>query len=629
MDKYNERKQQNRGSLTLEASIIMVIFMSAFIAILSIINIFRAQTVIQNAVNQASKEIAQYTYIIEKAGLADFGEGAAEQAGEFTDNTQEMIGTVFTFFDAAENGLDSAVTTYRSNLERAKNYPTDIILQSNVIKEELEGTLQDAEAVKAAGEAMESAVKDYAQDPQAIFTGLLAVMKNEAQSGIKISIATPIAKSLTNKYLGVYPDGYLENLGVKDGIDGINYWGSSILLDFQSIEVCANYKIKIEVPFLDKIEYRFKVTSSTRAWIGDGAHNENGVKGAVEAVENKKVQRGSELNAFASGLPGNFADENENLAANRAKYVELYGEKAGEIIDIYGSDAVYVLKKFGRNGLDSLIDYGEETIYLLNKYQDKGFNFLKVFRSNNESDVTIDTVMERLDKYGNYYLDLSNGCGLDGMLWVATSEETLSDDLISYYSRYGNDCFDKLLGQKPEDVLKRYEEFKFDGLKISGWDFPPSDEYYRNYRDVYNNSTYFDQATGKAKYPPNDGFGGEAKKFKLGGGDEDIFIDRYSYKEPSSSAINCKDDGNYFSPAGIKYNKRALPPDQQSAYYTKYKVVKEIECTAGEIAPWFGYEGGGMQYFTKQNVTELIKEGYIEVVEIKKNGKVVYPVKKK
>jgi hypothetical protein len=43
-------------------------------------------------------------------------------------------------------------------------------------------------------------------------------------------------------------------------------------------------------------------------------------------------------------------------------------------------------------------------------------------------------------------------------------------------------------------------------------------------------------------------------------------------------------------------------------------VVKPFEVQAGEIAPWFGMPGRGVQYQLSTPVSQLIKDGYLRPV---------------
>jgi hypothetical protein len=99
-------------------------------------------------------------------------------------------------------------------------------------------------------------------------------------------------------------------------------------------------------------------------------------------------------------------------------------------------------------------------------------------------------------------------------------------------------------------------------------------------------------------YPPNDGFYGTPSKITLQPG---TMIDRYGYP-----------GGYYAAPVGTPAQMRALPPDTYSKPYNVYTVLEPIDVLAGRIAPWFGQQGGGMQYFFKESIADLIKRGALK-----------------
>ncbi|WKB36324.1 T7SS effector LXG polymorphic toxin [Terrilactibacillus sp. S3-3] len=152
---------------------------------------------------------------------------------------------------------------------------------------------------------------------------------------------------------------------------------------------------------------------------------------------------------------------------------------------------------------------------------------------------------------------------------------------------------------------------KIDDVKIpenmKKWDYPPSEELYKKYEDVYKNPKYYDQKTGEIHWPPNDGFEGEAKPRTTEIGE---VFDRYG--EPS---------GKFLAIEGTPYEQRALAPHSETANYYKYRVEKPFEIKTGEIKSWFGQPGGGTQLYaidskgTKIKVEQLIKKGYLTLIE--------------
>ncbi len=92
------------------------------------------------------------------------------------------------------------------------------------------------------------------------------------------------------------------------------------------------------------------------------------------------------------------------------------------------------------------------------------------------------------------------------------------------------------------------------------------------------------------KWPQNDGFLGTptTKDFRIG-----ERFDRYGYE-----------NGSFTSPVGSSYDSRALTPGtRETRPYHKYEVVEGFSAREGEIAPWFGKTGGGMQYFFGDDIT--------------------------
>src|SRR5690625_6002718 len=75
--------------------------------------------------------------------------------------------------------------------------------------------------------------------------------------------------------------------------------------------------------------------------------------------------------------------------------------------------------------------------------------------------------------------------------------------------------------------------------------------------------------------------------------------------------------GQYFSPDGSSYESRALPPFMKDKPYEKYEVIKEFEVKTGEVAPWFGENGKGIQHYSdsyirsEEHTSELQSRGHL------------------
>ena len=100
------------------------------------------------------------------------------------------------------------------------------------------------------------------------------------------------------------------------------------------------------------------------------------------------------------------------------------------------------------------------------------------------------------------------------------------------------------------------------------------------------NSKYYNP-DGSPIWPPNRGFDGNPTKVTLEPG---TLIDRYGY-----------DGGTFVSPKGISYTERSLP------------IGTDVQ--AGKIAPWFGENGGGIQYEFSQKISDLLEQGILRKVQ--------------
>ncbi|MFZ3071217.1 MAG: TNT domain-containing protein, partial [Anaerolineaceae bacterium] len=85
-------------------------------------------------------------------------------------------------------------------------------------------------------------------------------------------------------------------------------------------------------------------------------------------------------------------------------------------------------------------------------------------------------------------------------------------------------------------------------------------------------------------WPPNNGFIGKPESTTLEVG---------STFERIGKEVN----GLFASPIGTPFVQKSLPPSYADLPMHVYKVIKPIDnVLVGKIAPWFGMEGGGIQY---------------------------------
>ena len=148
-------KDKQKGIITVEAGLILMIFIASYITLLSMINVYRAYTCIQNAIDQTAKQVSEYAYIAKKLGVHNIGQTVSNDAGEFTDKTKKMLNTIQVFFNAGANGLENATNVSNNILnEDSQQYPEDVLSQ-------MESVGESAQEIYDSGQAMYTSVSSY------------------------------------------------------------------------------------------------------------------------------------------------------------------------------------------------------------------------------------------------------------------------------------------------------------------------------------------------------------------------------------------------------------------------------------------------------------------------------------
>lgn len=238
-------KKKERGSITVEAALFLPLFFFAFLSIYNLIYFARAQLLIQYAADQAVKEVAQYTYILDKVGILEKMDSTVTGAGAF----QENLGNIKENLDVIQQAA--------SNASRGEMTITDGIAVGNTL-----------------GSAAES-IYGYIDNPKSFIDGLLKNVKSFAREELSRYMMETVAKSCVNKQLfiaygGGNPDEYLAKMGII-GTDGYR-------LKFKDSKWCENgsrdvrlivdYEIASKLPFFELEPRHYRVCASTRVWSG-------------------------------------------------------------------------------------------------------------------------------------------------------------------------------------------------------------------------------------------------------------------------------------------------------------------------------------------------------------------------
>ncbi len=253
------RWNNQRGSITVEATISLTVFMFFIITILSLINVCRIQAKVAVAINAAAKEVSQYSYFYGLSGL----HAAHSALGASASETEESINSVVSNTNELYNSIQNiAETGANTNIENTG----DVLSSWDTI-------MAEVKAGTASVETLEQQIGEICSDPGKMILGIGKIFISEAiDETVSRFLAPPIAKTLCKKHFteDIYndPDAYLESLGVEGGLDGIDFSNSKLFPGGENkIEFVAVYKVKVIQLFPIENEFVFCQTASTKGWL--------------------------------------------------------------------------------------------------------------------------------------------------------------------------------------------------------------------------------------------------------------------------------------------------------------------------------------------------------------------------
>lgn len=251
------------GAATIEATLILPIFIAAVLAFISFANLALVEMRMQYAVNQTAKEVSQYYYMAYKFGLAYDGI-------QGNNNIDEWVESINTLKDTSEEVVSSVnVSEIADQLSQISQNGMDVeSLQA------LANSLQSSFDGKNPIDLLKTLVASYQEVVKAtknISTGdLEQTIGNTAGAVFSTLIAQPISKTIFPKYIADdNTDKTLNAWMIEDGMDGLDFSASSFLLDGQTIQVVVTYKVRLFTLGFWTFEKNMSQVASTRAWIGD------------------------------------------------------------------------------------------------------------------------------------------------------------------------------------------------------------------------------------------------------------------------------------------------------------------------------------------------------------------------
>ncbi|MDF2891733.1 MAG: TadE-like protein [Clostridia bacterium] len=304
-------KYNARGSITIEAAIVLPVFICVVISLAMLIKLVYIHDIMQHSIDEAANELAAYAYIYHISDIKDIDDGIQDNLGDNAARAEGHIGAVVDAFDALESAYTRG-SDYIEEADRLVSSETSFISKANQIINQAGNLYGDAHEISQQGidsiNNLYEAFEEIGKDPKAEAESVAWMLSKGLYSDVKTMIAVPVVKHTVKKYLQKSEledlDRTLRKLNVYNGFNGLDFYSSTFFQGDENIDIIVKYRVKLPLPVQILPDIYMVQRSTVRAWLngGDGTSIEDS---SIWDLPNK--QRGMKIEEIYGGnLPFDF-----------------------------------------------------------------------------------------------------------------------------------------------------------------------------------------------------------------------------------------------------------------------------------------------------------------------------------
>lgn len=255
MRRFRNAKDEG-GAIIIEAIIALTVYIFTIFTILSIVDICYTQARISIALNSAARDLSKYSYLYYKFNGDQFQQDVAAAAGDSKEMSKNIVTGSGNFINELTGTAD--VTNF----------------------DELEAQLGEIkEAGSSLGDDIKTMADSFADDPSGFMKAMGLMVMNEGLDEGKNIIGQAMARAFMKKNLKSHedddPNAFLKRHHVVDGMDGLDFEGTSFMVGGADDEIILSVTYEIKVIQLLDVDYSIRIwqTAKTTAW-GNGVSNE-------------------------------------------------------------------------------------------------------------------------------------------------------------------------------------------------------------------------------------------------------------------------------------------------------------------------------------------------------------------
>lgn len=320
-----------RGSLTVESAIVLPVIICIILSIAFIMRITYVHSVVQHALNDSANELSTYSYLYSISNLQDLNnqiEGiSSDKESTAVNHLDTILGSITSLGQKAEDVKEAA---------------------SNPLEADIEGIAQ----IYKDGKADISKLKGIYDEIKGHPKGWKGGGKKEVLSFVTLAahglfekgkgeLTGVIMKIMMRKHFATDKQDEntrLLNLNVENGYEGLDFTGTRLFKDKQTIDIIVTYRIKPFLPINILPDIKIVQRAYVRGWLdGDGKHSQIYQKGSADSSSHAADKS---LWGLTPLVRGNEIQEvfNANVISSTGGAVDKFEPSTGKGINIRSID---------------------------------------------------------------------------------------------------------------------------------------------------------------------------------------------------------------------------------------------------------------------------------------------------
>lgn len=254
--------KREEGSLTVEASLVLPIFICAVLTIGFFTKIIYTQETIQHAIDESVKEIASSSYIYYTSGIYDIDNTISSNLEERKARSEKHIDSILDCYKEIKNSIGEIKNSSAGVYQNIGNVGPSATLDS------VDEITSQRKNVGTNVEDLGSVIQDIARDPRGEMISFASLVAKAGYDEGKTVLGNTLMKHYIKKH------GLTESRLKALNIDKLDFSNSAYFENNQDIDVIVKYNVVIPLPikFINHIPIVQRATA--RAWMGgdDGGH---------------------------------------------------------------------------------------------------------------------------------------------------------------------------------------------------------------------------------------------------------------------------------------------------------------------------------------------------------------------